>query len=198
MIKVFHEDMTGQVLSRGNVMEAFAISNGVRQGCVVAPVLFNTFFTCMLSHAVRNLEKRVYIRYQLDSSLFDLHHLTAKRKSHQDLIKEALFADDCALVTHTELDLQLMLDRFSEASKLFGLTISLGETELFHQLAPNMNPPASSILIDDTQLANVDQFKYLGSTISSDGTLDREIDAKQARRWGDSETECSVNTTFGC
>ena len=150
MIKVFHEGITGQVLSRGNMMEAFAISNGVKQGCVLAPVLFNTFFTCMLSHAVRDLEKGVYIRYQLDSSLFDLHNLTAKTKGHQDLIQEALFADDCALVTHTELDLQLKLDRFSEASKLFGLTISLGETELFHQLAPNMNPPASSISIDDT------------------------------------------------
>lgn len=153
MIKLFHVGMTGQVLSSGNVTETQA-------------------------HAVRDLEKGVYIRYRLDGSLFDLRRLTAKTKSHQDLIWEALFADDCALVAHTEPGLQLMLDRLSEASKLFGLTISLGKTEVLLQPAPNTNPPAPSISIDDTQLANVDQFKYLGSTISSDGTQDREIDAR--------------------
>ena len=175
MIKLFHVGMTGQVLSN---QQAFAISKGVKQGCVLAPVLFNISFTCMLSHAVRDLEKGVYIRYRLDGSLFDLRRLTAKTKSHQDLIQEALFADDCALVAHAEPDLQLMLDRFSEASKLFGLTISLGKTEVLLQPAANTNPPAPSSSIDDTQLANVDQFKYLGNIISSDGTLDREIDAR--------------------
>ena len=71
-----------------------------------------------------------------------------------------------------------MLDRFSEASKLFGLTISLGKTEVLHQPAPHTNPPAPSISIDGTQLANVESFKYLGSTISHDGSLDKEITAR--------------------
>lgn len=175
MIRLFHDGMTGQVLSSGNVTEAFAISNGVKQGCVLAPVLFNVFFTCMLSHAVRDLEKGVYIRYRLDGSLFDLRRLTAKTKSLQALLQEVLFADDCALVAHAESDLQMMLDRFSEASKLFGLTVSLGKTEVLHQPAPNTHPPAPSIVIDDTPLANVEHFKYLGSTISCDGSLDKEI-----------------------
>ena len=117
-----------------------------------------------------DLEKGVYIWYRLDGCFFDLRHLTAKTKSHQSLIQEAMFADDGALVAHTEPDLQVMPDRFSEASKLFGLTIRLDNAKVVLQPAPNTNLPASSILIDDTQLANVDQFKYLGSTISSDGT----------------------------
>ena len=37
---------------------------------------------------------------------------------------------------------------------------------------------APNIVIDDTQLANVQHFKYLGSTISSDGSLDREIESR--------------------
>ncbi|KAL8622391.1 hypothetical protein ACOMHN_041719 [Nucella lapillus] len=36
--------------------------NGVKQGCVLAPVMFNLFFTCVLSHAVRDIEDGVYIR----------------------------------------------------------------------------------------------------------------------------------------
>ena len=80
MIRLFYDGMTGQVLSNGNVTDAFVISNGVKEGCVQATVLFNDFFTCMLSHAVQDLEKGVYICYLLDSSLFDLRQLTAKMK----------------------------------------------------------------------------------------------------------------------
>ena len=47
LIHQFHDEMTGQVLT---------ISNGVKQGCVLAPVLFNLFFTCVLNHAIRDLE----------------------------------------------------------------------------------------------------------------------------------------------
>ena len=175
MIRLFHDGMTGQVLSNGNVTEAFAISNGVKHGCVLAPFLFNIFFTCMFSHAVRDLVKGVYIRYRLDGSLFDLRPLAAKTKSLQSFLQEVLFADDCALVAHTESDLQLMQDRFSSASKLFGLTVSIGKTKVLHQPAPNTHPPAPNIIIDDTLLGNVDHFIYLGSSISCDGSLDKEI-----------------------
>ena len=175
MIRLFHNGMIGQVLSSGNVTKAFAISNGVKQGYVLAPVLFNVFFTCMLSHAVRDLEKGVYIRYRLDGSLFDLRRLTAKTKSLQALLQVVLFTDDCALVAHTETDLQRMMDRFSDASKLFGVTVSLGNTKVLHQPAPNTHPPAPTIIIDDTTFSNVEHFKYLGSTISCDGSLDKEL-----------------------
>ena len=143
MIRLFHDGMTGKVLSNGNVTEAFAISNGVKQGCVLAPVLFNIFFTCMLSHAVRDQERGVYICYRLDGSLFDLRRLAAKTKNLQSLLQEVLFADDCALVAHTESDLQLMQDRFSSASKLFGLTVSFSETKVLHQPASNTHPPGT-------------------------------------------------------
>ena len=150
--------------------ETFAISNGVKQGCVLAPFLFNIFFTCMLSHAVRDLEKGVYIRYRLDGSL-----LAAKIKSLQSLLQEVLFADDCALVAHTESDMKLLQDRFSSASKPFGQTVSLGKTKVLHQPALNTQPPAPNIVIIDTPLGNFDHFIYLGSTISCDGSLDKEI-----------------------
>ena len=113
----------------GDVTDAFVISNSVKQGCVLAPVLFNIFFTCMLSKIWR---RGIYIHYRLDGSLFDLRRLRAKTKNLQTLLQEVLFADDCALVAHAEQDLQRMLDCFSEASKLFGLTISLGKTEVLH------------------------------------------------------------------
>ena len=67
------------------------------------------------------------------------------------------------------------MSRFTEASHLFGLTISLSKTEVMHQLSPGSTATLPSININGTQVKLVNHFKYLGSVISSDGTLDREI-----------------------
>ncbi|PFX25261.1 Transposon TX1 uncharacterized 149 kDa protein [Stylophora pistillata] len=162
LICLFHDSMTGLVLSGGEASEPFEITNGVRQGCVLAPVLFNLFFTCVLSQAVKDIEDGVYIRYRLDGCLFDLRRLNAKTKTIEKLILEALFAYDCALMAHTESTLQLTVDKFAEASRLFGLTISLGKTEVLFQPSPLTTDHRPSISIEGTGLRTVEEFKYLG------------------------------------
>ena len=73
----------------------------------------------MLTHTVHNLEKRVYIHYHLDDSLSDIRRLSARTKCPARVpIQKALFADDCPLMAHKDTDLQMMLDRFSDTSKL--------------------------------------------------------------------------------
>ncbi|XP_076042061.1 uncharacterized protein LOC143025963 [Oratosquilla oratoria] len=178
LIRQFHDDMTGQVLSGGEVSEPFNISNGVKQGCVLAPILFNLFFTCVLNHAFRDLDLGVYLRFRSEGSVFDLRRLNAKTKTTEKLILEALFADDCALMAHKESDLQLIVDKFAEGARLFGLTISLGKTEVLFQPAPTSTSQPPSIFIEGTQLKNAKEFKYLGSTISNDGSLDKEISTR--------------------
>ncbi|CAM5148813.1 unnamed protein product [Eretmochelys imbricata] len=48
IIHLFHEGMQGQVLFNGDLTDSFPVSNGVKQGCVLAPELFNLFFTQVL------------------------------------------------------------------------------------------------------------------------------------------------------
>uniref|UniRef100_A0A5F8GN97 RNA-directed DNA polymerase n=1 Tax=Monodelphis domestica TaxID=13616 RepID=A0A5F8GN97_MONDO len=100
LIQLFHVDMTGEVLSGGETSDCFNISNGMKQGCVLTPVLFNLYFNQVLRQAVMDLDLGVYIKYRLDGSLFNLRRLTAKTKTTERLILEALFADDCALMAH--------------------------------------------------------------------------------------------------
>ena len=57
LIRQFHDDITGHVLSDGEASQPFIISNGVKQGCVLASVLFNLFFTRVLNHAIRDLKQ---------------------------------------------------------------------------------------------------------------------------------------------
>ena len=78
-------------------------------------------------------------------------------------------------MAHNVHHLQVIVDVFSEAAKHFGLTISLSKTEVLLQPAPATRPQQPCITIDGTQLKNVESFKHLGSTISNDGTLDKEI-----------------------
>ncbi|XP_068716868.1 uncharacterized protein [Montipora capricornis] len=167
--------MTGEVLSYGESSERFDISNGVKQRCVLAPVLLNLYFPQVILHATRDLDLGIYIHYHLDGSLFDLRRLTAKTKTLERSLVEALFADDCALMAHNVHHLQVIVDVFSEAAKHLGLTIRLSKTEVLLQLAPATRLQQPCITIDGTQLQNVESFKYLWSTISNEGTLDREI-----------------------
>ncbi|KAL8619589.1 hypothetical protein ACOMHN_019645 [Nucella lapillus] len=114
----------------------------------------------------------------MDGSLFYLRRLSAKTKTIEKLILEALFADDCALMAHTESPLQFIVNKFAEASRLFGLTISLGKTEVLFQPSPLTTGHHPSISIEGTELKTVEEFKYLGSVTSNDGSLDKEINAR--------------------
>ena len=80
IIRLFHNDMTGQVLSNGEQSDAFTISNGIKQGCILVPVLFNMFFTCVLRQSVGNMEEGVHVRFLYDGPIFDLRRLS---KDHQ-------------------------------------------------------------------------------------------------------------------
>ena len=84
-----------------------------------------------------------------------------------------VFADVAALVSHTQEGLQCLMDRLSKACKEFTLTISIKKTEV---MAQDAEIP-SSVYIDGSNLSVVDNFKYLGSTISSNLSLDVEINA---------------------
>ena len=95
-----HEDQRGQVRLNSDLSEPFPITNGVKQGCVLAPTLFTIFFSIFFKQATDDLddEDGVYIRYRLDGSLLNLRRLQAHTKTLEQLIRVLLFADDAVLV----------------------------------------------------------------------------------------------------
>ena len=176
-----HEGQMGQVKHSGNLSEPFPIDSGVKQGCVLAPTLFAIFFSMMLREAKEDLTDGIYIRFRTDGSVFNLRRLLARTKTLECLILELLFADDCALLAHTEEVLQRVVNRFAEAARAFGLTISLKKTEVLHQKPPRglYSPPHVSI--EGTSLNTVEQFTYLGSIISNDATVTKDVDSRLAK-----------------
>lgn len=169
--------MKGTISYDGEASEPFPMQSGVKQGCVLAPTLFGIFFSLLLNFAFRESTEGVHLHTRSDGKLFNLARLRAKTKVRTVLIRELLFADDAALSTHTAEALQQLLDRFSYACKEFGLTISIKKTNVMAQDVPL--PP--TINIDDKELVVTDHFTYLGSTITSNLSLDAEIDRRIAK-----------------
>ena len=174
LVVSFHSNMKGTVQFNGNLSEPFDIRSGVKQGCVLAPTLFGIFFALLLKHAFGPAQEGIYLRTRSDGRLFNPARLKARTKVHKALIRDMLFADDAAVTTHTQQELQSLLNRFSQACKDFGLTISLKKTNVLGQDTPS--PPVVSI--DDYELDAVHQFTYLGSTITDNLSLDSELDKR--------------------
>ena len=174
MIESFHADTKGTVQFNGSSSEPFEIRGGVKQGCVLAPTLFVIFVGMLLKHAFDITTEEIYLRTRSDGRLFNLARLRAKTKVRKVLIRDMLFADDAAVVTHTQEDLQSLMDCFSQACKDFGLTICLKKTNVVGQdtEAPTV------ITIADYELDAVSQFTYHGSTINDNLSLDAEIDKR--------------------
>ena len=117
----------------------------------------------------------------MDGSLFNHPRLLAHMKTIVELIKELLFADDCALLAHTEEAIQHIVNRFSDAAKNFGLTISLTKTGVLYQPPPREAYSPPHIGIDGTNLNAVEHFTYLGSIISSDATVSKDHDNRLSK-----------------
>ena len=183
MVIQLHGDQHDQIRLNNDLPELFPITNGVKQGCVLDPSLFSIFFSMNLKHATDDLEDEdfVYIRYRLDGSLFNLRRLQAHTKTCERLIMDLLFADDAALVSHTQRALQRITSCFAESAQLFGLEVSLKKTEVLHQAAPQNEYRAPHISIGETVLKSVEQFTYLGCAISSNARIDGEIDNRLAK-----------------
>ena len=52
ILKALHQDTSGAIHANDKVSEEFSIKNGVRQGDVLAPTLFNLFFDAVISMAL--------------------------------------------------------------------------------------------------------------------------------------------------
>ena len=74
------------------------------------------------------------------------------------LIRDFVFADDCALAAHSESELQCIATSFSTAAKAFRLTVRIQKSVVMHQPAPATCGTEPSISIDDATLKTVENF----------------------------------------
>nr|VZI26339.1 unnamed protein product [Spirometra erinaceieuropaei] len=177
MVRQLHDGMMARVTDNGAVSEAFAVTNGMKQGCVLAPTLFSLMFSAMLMDAYRDERPGIRIAYRTDGHLLNRRRMNFQSRVSTTNVHELLFADDCALNTTSEAEMQRSMDLFSAACENFGLVINTQKTVVMHQPPPNSAaaPNAPQINVNGTQLQVVENFPYLGSTLSHNTRIDDEV-----------------------
>nr|VZI08057.1 unnamed protein product [Spirometra erinaceieuropaei] len=121
--------------------EAFAVTSGAKQGCVLAPTLFSLMFSSMLMDAYRDERPGIRIAYRTDGHLLNQRLMPFQSHVSTTTVHELLFADDCALNTTSEEEMQRSMDLFSTACENFGLVINTQKTVVMHQPPPNTATP---------------------------------------------------------
>ena len=130
----FHDGMLAHVIDGGDISAAFSVTSGTKQGCVLAPLLFSIFFSLLLDVAFKTCNTGIPLIYRTDRNLFDLRKLQAKNLVQvQTVVRELMFADDCALAAHTIQEAQHLLDCFVAATRRFGLSVSIKKSEVMFQ-----------------------------------------------------------------
>ncbi|BHF70159.1 hypothetical protein SprV_0301320900 [Sparganum proliferum] len=79
MVRQLHDGIVARVTDNGAVLEAIAVTNGVKQGCVFAPTLFTLMFSAMLINAYRDERPGIRIAYRTDGHLLNRRGCTSNR-----------------------------------------------------------------------------------------------------------------------
>ncbi|KAI5732115.1 hypothetical protein M8J77_021794 [Diaphorina citri] len=170
ILKVCYDNTSSTVKVEDTKSPSFKIKTGVRQGCVLAPLLFILYMQAIIQNIINQNVGGIDLNFRLDTNMINRRNLKAKKKTKACKITDLMFADDCALFAETPEQLQLLVDLFTTESRKLGLKVNESKTEV---MFVNMEP--IPITINGRTLKEVQCFKYLGSNIQNNGRLESEI-----------------------
>ena len=154
VIQALYTHSSSAVLINNTVGELFKTTIGVRQGCLLSPVLFNVFLENIMEEALQEFHTSISIGGRPISNL--------------------RFADDIDLMGKSEAELQELTTRLEEVARAYGMEILSEEKSKILVNSHNQLTP-TNITMNGQTLEEVKDFKYLGSFVSEDGSSTKEI-----------------------
>ena len=154
------------------------MEQGLRQGYVLSPLLFNIFFAAVLNVVLQRFSEEPAI-------LAELVHLKEPSTSMgpepaMDYVRRAvwgmLYADDACIVSRSpQGGLAKMMEVIVEVCRAFGLTVSAKKTETM--CMPPPRTPRTMVRIEAAGqiYKQVQSFTYLGGAVTETPDMSHEI-----------------------
>ena len=174
-IRQFHDGMRACVRLDDRVCSRwFAVEQGLRQGCVLAPLLFSIVFAVVINVASTH--------FKADKCIVDaLVHLRKKRGAGgrgeatvgESVLATALwgmlYANDAGVVPHSPGQPRKMMGGVVVVCAAFGLTVSEAKTEIMCIRAKGMPESTATFSVEAAgQVYNqTNEFVYLGGNVST-------------------------------
>ena len=186
IVRSFHEGMHAEVRVDSSTTESFEVRNGLRQGCTLAPTLFNIYISAVVaSWRSKHEEAGVNVLYKHGRKL--VGDRTAKSRLKEVKVTETQFADDAALYATTHGAFESAAVGYEEVAKDFRLKLNMEKTKGMVVGQVIEENDVAPVQVEGGCLDVVDHFPYLGSIISRVGEPTVEIDhriAKASRAFG--------------
>ncbi|XP_065189682.1 uncharacterized protein LOC135820293 [Sycon ciliatum] len=181
IIRSFHDPMSASVQFNNILSDPFSIGNGLRQGCSMAPVLFNIFMWAVMTqwqHRVRRVDG---VGFELRSAYSSDLYRKPRRDDQHHCLTDSQFADDSCLFATTRSGAGAALCCLHEVASGFGLTISATKTQ-FVVVGPGITlTDRAPLQLGQAEVECVPHFKYLGSVVDSGCRSSRDIAARIAQ-----------------
>src|SRR5687768_12915018 len=87
----------------------------------------------MVRQVITKSRASVYIRFRNTGKLFNIRSLRAHTKVLETLLRELLYADDCAMISHYAAEIQELCNCFTDAANDFGLSVNVSKAEVLYQ-----------------------------------------------------------------
>ena len=128
VIRSLHVGMQAVVRTGDSTTDNISVTNGLRQGCTLAPSLFNPYFGAMVAcWRSKCPEAGVTVLYKHGRKL--VGDRTAKSRLQEVRVTESQFADDVAIYATSRASFEKATAEFVSTAAEWGLTVSLDITK---------------------------------------------------------------------
>ena len=173
VIAMLYSDFKSQVICDSELTEAFNVSTGVKQGCILSPFLFILAMDWIMKNSTDG--ERTGIKWTMTMTT-------------TTTLEDLDFADDIALLSHRQ-DMQEKTDAMATTAGNLGLKVSTKKTK-----GMRMNARVQeNIKLNRDEIEEVDDFTYLGSKMSNTGDGEVETQARLAKA---SQAFASLRSTW--